>query len=76
MWNGIGGGITRAIKHYAEANNKYMNNFDPDKYSSFIMCYDFNSWYGYALSETTPYNGFQWVEDMPMFNEDFFQKLQ
>ena len=43
MRNGIGGGITRAIKHYTEANNKYMNNFDPDKYSSFIMCFDFNS---------------------------------
>ena len=26
--NGIKGGIARVIRHYAEAANKYMNNFD------------------------------------------------
>ena len=29
--NGIGGRITRVIRHYAEANNKYMSNYDKTK---------------------------------------------
>ena len=34
--NGIRGGITRAIKIYAEATNKYMKNFDLPKSSFFL----------------------------------------
>ena len=49
--NEITTGITRANKHYAETNNKYMNNFDR---SSFIVYLDFNIHYGHASSEPIP----------------------
>ena len=52
--NKIRGRITMAIKH-AEANDKYMNNFDPSKSSSFIIYPNFNNQYGHALSEPIPY---------------------
>lgn len=40
--NGNTGGTTRAIKHYAEAKKKRMNNFDPSKPPSIIIYFNFN----------------------------------
>ena len=38
-------GIIRVIKHYAEANNSYMINFDPSESSSSFMYLGFNNQY-------------------------------
>ena len=43
--HGIGGGVIRAICHYAEANNEYMYDYDKSKESSFIQYLDFNNQY-------------------------------
>ena len=42
---GIGGGMCHAIHRYAEANNKYMKNYDR-KESSYIQYLDANNLYG------------------------------
>ena len=34
---GIRGGITHISRRYAEANNKYMVNYNPDKPSTYIQ---------------------------------------
>ena len=34
--NGSRGGISYIAKRYAKANNKYINNYDPKKPSTFI----------------------------------------
>ena len=39
--NGIRVGITRVIRHYAEANNKYMCDYDETKESIYITYFDF-----------------------------------
>ena len=46
---GIRGGICHAIHRYAEANNKYMKNYDQSKKLSYIQYLDANNWYGWAM---------------------------
>ena len=31
--------------------------------------------YGWAMSQKLPVNGFEWVEKLSKFNEDFIKKL-
>ena len=43
---GIRGGACYKVQSYAEANNKYMKNYDKNKESSFLMYVDANNFYG------------------------------
>ena len=56
------GGISYIAKRYAKANNKYMNDYDPKKPSTFITYLDINNLYGWARSEYLPYGGFKWLK--------------
>ena len=59
---GIRGGITHSIHRYPEANNKYMDKFNPEKPSSYIQYLDTNNFYGCAMSQSLPTGGFKWVD--------------
>ena len=59
---GIRGGICHSIHRYTKANNKYMNNYDKNKESSYIQYLDPNNLYGLAMSQKLPVNGFIWVK--------------
>ena len=61
---GIRGGITHISKRYAEANNKYMVNYNPVKPSSYIQYLDANNLYGWAMSQNLPTYGFEWINDI------------
>ena len=61
---GIRGGITHISKRYAEANNKYMKNYNPDEESSFIQYLDANNLYGWAMSQQLPTHGFKWIKNL------------
>ena len=43
---GLRGGISYIAKRYAKANNKYLNDYDPKKPSTFISYLDMNNLYG------------------------------
>ena len=43
---GLRGGISYIDKRFAKANNKYMNDYDPQKPSTFITSLDTNNLYG------------------------------
>ena len=43
---GIRGGICHSLHKYVRANNKYMNNYDKNKESSYIQYLDANNLYG------------------------------
>ena len=72
---GIRGGICHSIHTHAKANNKYMGNYDENKESSYIQYLDANNLYGWAMSQKLPVNGFKWIEDIPIINEEFIKKL-
>ena len=61
---GIRGGITHISKRYAEANNKYMKNYNPEKPSSYIQYLDANNLYGWAMSQPLPTHGFKWMKNL------------
>ena len=67
------GGICHAINRYAKANNKYMENYDENKESSYIWYLDANNLYGWAMSQKLPVDGFKWKKNMLKFN-DFIKK--
>ena len=54
---GLRGGISYIAKRRAKANNKYMNDFDHKKPSTFI--HDMNNLYSWAMREYLPYEGFE-----------------
>ncbi|CAH3173562.1 unnamed protein product [Porites lobata] len=61
---GIRGGITHISKRYAEANNKYMKDFNLDNESTFIQYLDANNLYGWAMTQQLPTHGFKWMKDI------------
>ena len=71
----IRGGICQSSYRYAEANNKYMKNYNKNIESSFIEYLDANNLYGWAMSQKLPINGFKWVkqEELSNFKEDFIK---
>ena len=68
---GIRGGICHSIHRHAKANNKYMENYDENKESSYIQYLDANNLYGWAMSQKLPVNNFKWIEDTSKINEEF-----
>ena len=65
---GSGGGISYIAKRHAKANNKYMNDYAPEKPSIFITYLDKNNLYGWAMSEYLPYGEFEWLENFDEFD--------
>ena len=72
---GIRGGICHAIHQHAEANNKYMKNYDKNKESPYLKYWDVNNLYGWVMSQKLPVNNFEGIEDTSQFNEGFIKKL-
>ena len=64
-------GICHSIHKHAKANNKYLKNYNKDMESSYLEYLDANNLYVWAMSKKLPVNGFEWVEDLSQFKEDF-----
>ena len=70
---GTRGGMCQATYLYAKANNKYMNNYDKNKESSYLEYLDANNLYRYAMSQKLPIRNFKRIDDLSIFTEDFIK---
>src|SRR5262249_49236816 len=50
------------IHRKSTANNKYMKNYNANKPSKYINYLDENNLYGWAMSQSLPYGGFEWID--------------
>ena len=67
----IRGGICHAIHRYATTYNKYTKGYDKNKKALYLMYWDANIFYGWALPQMLLLVGSKWVEELPQFNKDF-----
>ena len=58
---GIRSDVLYIAKRYSKASNKYMSDYDGGKENIYIMYFDANNLYGWAMTQYLPYGGFKWL---------------
>ena len=73
---GMRGGISYIANRYGKANNKYMENYNPDEASKYIVYLDANNLYGWAMIQYLPTGGFEWLteEEVDLSKHDESEK--
>ena len=70
---GIRGSISHLICRYAKANNKYMEECDRNKESSYLQNWDINDLYAWSMLQKLPVKNLERIEDTSQSNEDFIK---
>jgi hypothetical protein len=73
--NGIRGGISMASHKYCKANNKYLENYNPNEPSNYIIYLDANNLYGWAMCQKLPISNFEMICIPPKFQEQWIDKI-
>ena len=71
---GMRGGISTITHRYAQANNKYMKNHNPEVESTYIPYLNANNLYGWAMSQKLLSGNFQWIPSPEYINLDSYDK--
>lgn len=53
------GGIAMISKRYARGHNPYLQDYDPEQLSNYLLYLDANNLYGWAMSQPLPTHDFQ-----------------
>ena len=67
---GIRIGLCQAIHLYVSTNNKYMEEFDKNKESSHLKCFDEKYLNVWLRSKKLSVNHFKWAKETSRFNKD------
>ncbi|KYM98774.1 hypothetical protein ALC62_10502, partial [Cyphomyrmex costatus] len=65
---GVRAGLSQCSHRYACANNAYLSSYDPSQPSTYLMYFDVNNLYGWAMMEPLPYGQFQWIDNVDNFD--------
>ena len=65
---GLRGELSVIIHRKSEALNKYITDYNKDKETKFITYLDSNHLYGWAMSESHPYGGIKWLNNLENFD--------
>ncbi len=65
---GIRGGVSTITKRYSLANHKYLDNYNPNKPSQYILYLDANNLYGWAMDKPLPHKNFEWMKEEDLEN--------
>ena len=71
---GMRGGISYIAHRHAQANNKYMKNYDQEAESSYIMYQDARNLYGWAMSQKLPSGNLRWIPCPDYINLDSYDE--
>ena len=61
---GTRGGICCISTKFARANNKYLEDYDASKSTSYIIYLDMNNLYGTAMVQPLPQRDFEFVNEV------------
>ena len=64
----IRGGVSVISNRLADANNAYLQDYDPKKKSSYIMGWDTNSLYASVMVQELPVGKFRWIRSERLRN--------
>ena len=56
------GGISVICNRYSKANNKYIDDYNPNEKSKFIMYLDANNLYGWSMTQYLPSGKFKFFD--------------
>ena len=68
--SGMRGSVCHVIHSYAEAKNKYMNNNDENKESSFLSYLDADNLYECPMIKKLPVDSFKWVKNLSKIDKN------
>ena len=64
------GGVSYIANRYGKANNKYMEEYNENVPSKYIMYLDANNLYGWVMSQYLPTGNFRWMKDKEIKKTD------
>jgi hypothetical protein len=67
---GLRGGISMISNRYSKTNNPYVPDYDPTQENSYVMYFDANNLYGWAMSQPLPTGEFDWLTDQEIADID------